>query len=55
MQAFIVEAATLASMVPDGRDLRILTHIGSMINNKEFSQAFLLQGRVLCAVPYRGG
>src|SRR5271155_2396144 len=32
----IIKASALSAVVPDGRDLAIFTHIGCMLDNKEF-------------------
>ena len=53
----IVKASALSTVVPDGRDLGIFTHIGGVLDNKElaysgpandtFSMSFLVRkGRI---------
>ena len=39
--AMIIKASAPSTVVPDGRDLGIFTHIGGMLDNKEFA----------CSVP----
>ena len=35
----IIKASALSTVVPDGRDLGIFTHIGGMLDNKEFAHS----------------
>jgi hypothetical protein len=35
----VIKASALSTMVRDGRDLAIFTHIGGMLDNKEFAHS----------------
>jgi hypothetical protein len=35
----VTKASTLSTVVPDGRDLAYFTHIGGMLDNKEFAHS----------------
>jgi hypothetical protein len=39
LHAMIIKASALSTVVPDGRDLGIFTHIGGVLDNKEFAHS----------------
>jgi hypothetical protein len=39
LHTMIIKASALSTVVPDGRDLGIFTHIGGVLDNKEFAHS----------------
>jgi hypothetical protein len=47
----VVKAPALISVIPNGRDLRVITEVGSMLDNKKFAGAFI-NGDTLCVPSF---
>jgi hypothetical protein len=51
----VTKASTLSIVVPDGRDLAYLTHIGGMLDNKEFAHSVSANDRFSVSFLIRKG
>ena len=49
----IIEASTLAAVMPDRRDLRIFAQVGSVIDNKEFLESPFAENSFSMSFPVR--